>query len=186
MSKAFEISFLKTMYHEGRGLSNHKDDAGGETYSGIARNRHPTWAGWQWIDQAKESGTKADADALSQSTKAFYWREFWEPIHGDALPQAVAEEMFDTAVNTGVGRAVKFLQSALNLLNRNGTLYMDLTVDGGVGPATLAAVEALPEKDVPVLVKILNIFQANHYIDIIRRKPTQSVFARGWLARVTL
>jgi hypothetical protein len=36
------------------------------------------------------------------------------------------------------------------------------------------------------LLKLMNLMQANTYVEIMRRDPTQERFARGWLDRVDL
>ena len=51
-------------------------------------------------------------------------------------------ELFDTGVNMGPNVASAFLQRALNALNRGARDYPDLAVDGRIGAATLAAIEA--------------------------------------------
>lgn len=41
--------------------------------------------------------------------RAIYKRDFWDKINGDALEPALALVAFDTAINSGVGRAIQFL-----------------------------------------------------------------------------
>jgi choloylglycine hydrolase len=61
----------------------------------------------------------------------------------NALPETdderIAVELFDTAVNMGVGISARFLQEALNLMNRNQQDWNDLVVDGLCGKNTLIA-----------------------------------------------
>jgi len=64
-----------------------------------------------------------------ERAKEIYRRDYWTPIGGDALPDGVAVALLDAAVNQGVVRAVKWVQSALDT---------DV-VDGIVGPRTVAA-----------------------------------------------
>ena len=48
--------------------------------------------------------------------KDFYKSNYWDPIQLDLITsQRVAEEIFDTAVNMGVGTAVKFAYEACGL-----------------------------------------------------------------------
>jgi lysozyme family protein len=93
--------------------------------------------------------------------------------------------MFDTGVNMGVTRAAKFLQRALNYLNKNSILYDDLVDDGKIGKLTLGALDIIMNMgDEKVLYKILNILQANHYLEYMTKSPNQEKFARGWFSRV--
>ena len=93
--------------------------------------------------------------------------------------------MFDTGVNMGVGRAAKFLQRALNLLNQGGKRYSDIVEDGKVGNNTIKALKAcISYKGDEFVYKILNILQGMHYIDYMTKSPTQEKYAYGWLKRV--
>ena len=121
--------------------------------------------------------------------RQFYKVEYWDKFSGDEIrPQDVANELFDTAVNMGTHRAVLFLQTGLNVLNRNGALWADLVVDGIFGRATLAALkghDAL-ETEPDILLKILNVLQGAHYIEYMTKSPTQEKYARGWFNRVAI
>jgi lysozyme family protein len=187
----FQPAFQRTLGHEG-GYVRDPKDRGGETYKGIARRFNPGWAGWARIDQAKRARNfprNLDSDAtLQAAVAALYKQHYWDKFQGDAIPdQAIAEELFDTAVNLGVGRAVEFLQRALNALNREATLYEDLVADGLFGRKSLTALRAYLKTDKPeTLLKILNVLQGMHYINYMTQSPEQEKFARGWFKRVTL
>lgn len=118
----------------------------------------------------------------------FYKKNFWDKIHGDEIPdQMVAEELFDTAVNMGVGRAAEFLQKALNVLNRNGKSYNDIPVDRAIGRMTIAALHiCLKTRGAELLYKVLNILQGAYYLEIMDKDPNQERFAGGWLSRVEI
>jgi len=187
----FDQALAITLAHEG-GYVKDPVDRGGETYKGVARRFNPDWPGWTRIDRAKRSRRfpkNLDRDtALQLEVATFYEQHYWAKFQGDALPdQGVANELFDSAVNLGVGRAVEFLQRGLNALNRNGALYADLAVDGAFGPRSLAALRAYLKKDNAVpLLTVLNVLQGMHYIEIMTQSPAQEKFARGWLRRVQL
>ena len=99
-----------------------------------------------------------------------------------ALPDALAEEVVDTAVNMGVTRAGKFLQRALNALNNQNKLYSDLVVDGDIGRATIAALRAyLSKREENVLIKALNCLQGAYYIELSERRQKDERFVYGWI-----
>jgi lysozyme family protein len=185
----FEKAFLKTMGHEGK-YSDDPRDRGGETYRGIARRFHPHWPGWSLIDRVK--GTvdwfEKIKGQLEGLVRDFYRKEFWDKVLGDRIPsQAVAEELFDTGVNTGQAVAVAFLQRALNALNRNQVLYPDVVADGIMGEGTLTALTAYLKKDPEeYLLTLMNCEQGYRYMRIMQQSPDQERFARGWLSRVKL
>jgi len=180
----FNEAFNATMGHEG-GYVNDPDDAGGETYRGIARRYHPHWAGWNLIDDTKPN---IDNVALDPHVREFYESQYWDVNRlDDCDSQAIANEMFDTGVNMGTGRASRFLQECLNYLNRNESLFTDLVVDGKIGRASIAALnEILIAGDEEILLIMLNVCQGRHYMEYMKKSPTQEKYARGWFKRVKL
>lgn len=188
----FEPAFSRTLGFEG-GYSKHPSDKGGETYRGVARTYFPNWSGWPIIDRLKRSSRFPDNlkgnARLNTAVRDFYLRYFWNPIKGDQIrDQAVAIELFDSAVNMGTRRSVRFLQQALNLLNRNQKDYRDLITDGYCGPQTLNTLHTLLRRDRGNrnLLKMMNVLQGCHYTRIMENNPGQEVFARGWMKRVEI
>ena len=185
----FDNAYKLVMRNEG-GYVHDPDDIGGETYKGIARRYHPGWRGWKKVDAAKDKRgfpkiLEKDS-SLQRLVKSFYKKYYWDVVGGDTISdQALAEELFDTAVNFGTRRTVRLLQRAVNLLNRNQRNYADITVDGIFGDKTLATVKKAIRLDrsSKYIVKIINSLQAGHYIARMQEKPTQEKFARGWLNR---
>lgn len=191
----FLQAFQITLEHEG-GYVFDKDDAGGETYKGVARRYHPGWGGWIIIDEIKKRTRTTrtlnkqlrENQELQALIQAFYKQFYWDRFQGDLIPvQELAEELFDTGVNMGVHRAVRFFQEGLNLLNRNQQSYKDILEDGESGPKTLAALDSYLAKDPPEhLLKIMNVLQGGHYINYMCKSPVQEKYARGWLKRVCI
>lgn len=110
---SWENAIEFTLSYEGSRLTNDPNDLGGETKYGIAKTHYP--------DEDIPNMTLERA-------KMIYRRDFWEPILADSMPEKLAAAVFDAAVNQGQVTAVKMLQ-----------VMLDLTVDGQVGPKTLAA-----------------------------------------------
>jgi len=179
----FNIAFEKTMKHEGL-YSFNIYDSGGETYRGISRKYHPEWRGWTIIDRTKPHINHKELDYL---VKSFYREHYWNPNLLDIFPQDIANEMFDTGVNLGRRAATRFLQQALNFLNKNEQLFPDLVEDGIVGPKTLKALEIIHNrKETKLLLKIMNVLQGNYYLSYMKKSPIQEIFARGWFTRVEI
>lgn len=181
----FEKALAATLTHEG-GYANVAGDKGGETYRGISRRYHPDWPGWPIIDGLKaRPGFAAlikDNPVLDHEVKEFY-RVLWNDIHGDDFDsQEIAEILFDTAVNSGPTTAVRILQQALNLLNRDGKSWPELTVDGVMGAKTLWSIEQAQE-DWKYVVQLMRALRVLLFIKIMTSDPGQEKFARGWLER---
>ena len=99
----------------------------------------------------------------------------------------IAGELFDTGVNMGPAVAVTFLQRALTALNRNARDYPDLTPDGRIGPATLAALDSFLKvrgaaSGETVLLRALEALQGERYLRLAERRPGNEAFLYGWLA----
>ena len=185
----FEQAFAATSAHQG-GYAKAPIDRGGESYRGIARVHHPDWDGWRRIDAMRRKAgfprSLGRSAPLQVAVRTFYRQAYWDRFRGDELPgQAVANELYDTAVNMGLRRAVRFLQSSLNLLNHDQRDYPDLIVDGWFGDKTLAALDTLLANDCSgeALIKLMNIQQGARYVEIMAGDATQERFARGWTER---
>lgn len=111
------------------GYAHVPGDRGGETYRGIARNFHPTWPGWAFVDQQPDPIPRGTIfPELEPAVHAFYREHFWDAIHGDDLLPRTAIALFDWAVNSGEGSPAKFVQRLVGA-----------KVDGDIGPKTIAA-----------------------------------------------
>jgi lysozyme family protein len=160
------------------GYANDPNDSGGETNWGVtvAVARAFGYAGHM------RDMTKAQACAIYKS-------RYWDPLRLDdivLLDPLLTAELLDTGVNMGVDRAGAFLQRALNALNKQGTLYPDVTVDGRVGPMTVAALREYLQRrvgqdGVTVLLRALNSLQGAYYIELAERRQKDEDFVFGWL-----
>lgn len=161
------------------GYSAHPADRGGPTRYGIteAVARANGFAG-------------AMADLPREEAAAIYRRLYWLRPRFDQVAERsprVAAELFDTGANMGPAVAATFLQRALTALNRRGSDYPDLTPDGRVGPATLAALDAFLEvrgkdRGETVLLHALEALQGERYLRLAERRPANEAFLYGWLA----
>lgn len=115
----FLTAYKKTAVVEG-GYANDKDDTGRETWKGVARKKNPNWKGWAIVDSLRNH--PQFPKILYENTGLQYWVEkiyrdnYWNPIRGDEIKsQDEANAIYDSAVNMGVGAAVKLAQKALAL-----------------------------------------------------------------------
>jgi lysozyme family protein len=72
------------------------------------------------------------------AVEQFYQAEFWNQWIAQITSTDLQERVFDTAVNSGMGTAVKILQTAVNSFHDENPLI----VDGAWGPVTVAAANA--------------------------------------------
>lgn len=157
------------------GYSNNEADSGGETNYGITLN------------VARAYGYNGEMMDLPRST-AFniYVDKYWTSICGNdiaAISEVIAEEVMDTGVNMGVGRAGKYLQRALNALNDSMDLYTDVVVDGKIGKKTVTALRLFMlnrNEDEHVLAKVLNCLQGAKYITLVEAREKDEQFIYGW------
>lgn len=160
------------------GYSNHPADRGGPTRWGITQA------------VARQHGFTGDMRVFPhEEAVAIYRRLYWlRPRFADVANHApaLAAELFDTGINMGPAVAARFLQRALNALNRNGRDYAHMAVDGAIGPATLAALTAfLDHRGTAgelVLIKAVEALQGERYLGLAERRPANEAFLYGWLA----
>lgn len=156
------------------GYVNDKADSGGETKYGITHavaSRHGYGVRSLTPEQAYQ----------------IYEQDYWHPLQLDIvllMSERLAEELFDTAVNTGNSRAVQFLQRSLNGLNDNGRRYPDITIDGVLGQQTIDALtrflQQRGQSGEAVLFNMLNSLQATFYLELAERRPKDERFNYGW------
>lgn len=145
---------------------------------------------WGITEQvARAHGYTGAMRELSQETaREIYLERYWSGPHFDlidARASRIAEELLDTGVNMGPNTASRFLQRALNVLNRGATAYPDIVADGQIGRMTLFALDQYLDQrgavGVTVLLSALNGLQAARYIEIAEERPSQEEFEYGWL-----
>lgn len=176
MSDLFDRIAPRLLNVEG-GYVNDPRDSGGETNHGVT------------IAVARAHGYLGPMRDLTRAQAlAIYRSAFWQRpgLHLVApLSEKIAEELFDTGVNMGVGAAGTFLQRALNALNRNGTDYADLKVDGAIGPITAKALAAFLKKrgrdGEKVMLRALDSLQGAAYIQLAEQREKDEAFTFGWL-----
>lgn len=174
----FSEAFDATLDLEG-GYSDHEADSGGKTRFGITEA------------VAREHGYTGEMKDLPREVAMeIARRSYWDALSLDsidALDQHTAQRLFDMAYNVGTYRAGEFFQRILNVLNKGGTLYADITVDGKIGPRTVDAFRrylAHRGRDgALVMRRALNALLGAFYIELAERRQKDEAFVYGWLSR---
>lgn len=170
-SEPFAWAVGVTLGHEGV-FSNHSWDPGGATKYGIT--------------EAVARSYGVDVRTLTvEQAQGIYFEEYWRPIGLDAVAGdswRVAAEIFDTAVNCGLGRASKIAQQAASEI-----FGESVAVDGYIGPLTRAALGRIVRKGYEDhLVHALNGYQFEFYLGLLRRgHPAARHSIRGWMMRLS-
>jgi len=161
----FRPAFNHTIGIEG-GYVNDPDDPGGETKYGISKRSYP--------ETDIKNLTLAEA-------RHIYQCDFWYRLSLQQVDnQAIASELFDTAVNCGKAKAAEIIQRSLNMVGGHSTRRVN--VDCIIGSKTIQAINSCQYPE--ALLKSMNGFQFEHYMKIVQRDITQRKWFRGWLRRV--
>ncbi|WP_371346106.1 glycoside hydrolase family 108 protein [Ancylobacter sp. IITR112] len=153
--------------YEGK-FSNHPSDPGGRTYEGITQRVFDAWCAASGVPKRTLSASTGKWPGWAEQRDSIYRKQYWDAVRGDDLPAGVDFAVYDAAVNSGPGRAIRWLQRALRL-NR---------VDGIFGVATLAAVQAHSDHD--ALVAAI----CAERLAFLRALKTWKTFGKGWARRV--
>jgi len=158
MKENWQTCLQHVLKSEG-GYVNHKDDPGGMTNLGVTKRVWEEWVGHAVDEQTMRNLTPDLVAPL-------YKKRYWDAVRADDLPSGVDFVVFDCAVNSGVGRASKFLQQAAGV-----------TDDGKIGPGTLQAVMAKDPKE------LVDAFCDKRQA-FLEALPTFATFGKGWSRRV--
>lgn len=162
-SAAFNASLPFILRWEG-GFVDHPADPGGRTNKGVTQRVYDAWRRRQGLPQR-------DVKLIEDGeVHTIYESGYWIPPRCDLLAQPLGLVQFDTAVNMGPGRAVRFLQQAVGC-----------DVDGDFGPGTERAVAGCEPGD--AVAKYCNV-REGFYKQIVQNKPSQAVFLKGWMNRL--
>jgi lysozyme family protein len=146
----FDEAFKLILGHEG-GYVNDPQDPGGETNWGISKRAYP----------------HVNMRLLTvEGAKEIYYRDYWNVMRCEELPNKVAINLFDAAVNHGVHRAAIFLQQTVHVAD-----------DGVIGPIT---VRTILETDPEVIVMRFNALRLMFYTKLSKWPR----FGAGWVNRV--
>ena len=151
------------------GFVNDPDDLGGATNMGV------TISTWKQVGYDKDGDGDIDVDDLHLLTredvvnrvlKPHYW-DRWKA--DDIKSQSVANILVDWVWASGA-HGIKIPQRLLGV-----------TMDGIVGPKTIAAVNAKNPRELFDMIKIARF---DFIEDICRKRPANNKFKRGWMNRI--
>jgi len=146
----FNEAFDRLIGHEG-GYVTHPSDPGGETNYGISKRSYP--------------GEDIRGMTLERA-KQIYLRDYWGRAGCDAVPDALRFDLFDMAVNSGVGTAIRTLQKTVGVAE-----------DGVLGPVTIQALQSMP-----TLRAVMRFNGAR--LQFMSSLSNWPAFGRGWANRI--
>jgi lysozyme family protein len=145
----FDIAFDRLMGNEG-GYCDVVGDPGGETNWGISRRSYPN----------------VDIKGLTRiGAKAIYLSDFWQRGQMDQFDGAIAFQVFDIAVNSGIETAIRLLQRAACVAD-----------DGHIGQVTVSAIKSKSVTDMLMLLIAERIL-------FWTKLSTWNEFGKGWAIR---
>lgn len=158
----FDAVFERVVGHEGA-YSDDASDPG--NWTGGSPNR------------GKLKGTKYGISAASyplwdiknltlDQAKFIYRKDFWDPLNADKLPDGVAFQLFDFAVNSGIQTALRYFQRALGVAD-----------DGIWGPASQTAADRTSESDMIMLL-------CAERLELMTKLKNWQHHGKGWARRI--
>lgn len=151
----FDDAIVRLLGIEGD-YSDHPADPGGKTRYGITEA------------VARQNGYHGDMRQLPiDLVRQIYRQSYWDRVRADELPDVIRYAMFDGAVNSGPGQAVKWLQDALGV-----------TIDGLIGPQTIGAAYGYPDKE---RLRAAMLGKRLYFMTGLSTWPS---FGKGWARRI--
>ncbi|CUH76849.1 holin-associated N-acetylmuramidase [Tropicibacter naphthalenivorans] len=163
------------------GYVNDPDDPGGATKYGVTIHTMRRLG----LDLTGDG--RIDAEDVRKITRThaveIFLQHYYVKPRIAELPEALHETVFDMYVNAGAN-AVKILQRLLNDMGEAAS------VDGVIGPQTIASAKAAAAKAPSHIVDAYGIARRNYYFGIADRRPASRKYARtraggkgGWIKR---
>ena len=149
------------------GFVNDPDDLGGATNRGITLATY--------MQYCRKKGYPAPTVERLKNLSEHEWTEilktmYWDRWKADQIEsQSVANILVDWVWASG-NYGIKIPQQLLNV-----------TVDGIVGPKTIAAVNSRNPRELFDMIKIARF---DFIEDICRKRPANNKFKRGWINRI--
>lgn len=160
VAKNFEASLAKVLRHEG-GYVNHPSDPGGPTNKGVTQRVYDAYR------LNKGLHTQSVRYITDREVADIYRNQYWHAVRGNDLPDGIDYAVFDYAVNSGPGRAIRDLQRVIGEAQ-----------DGIIGQRTLARANGANDREGLI----------HDYLDrrlaFLRGLKTWRTFGRGWASRV--
>lgn len=145
------------------GWSDDPRDPGGATMKGITQTVYNAY-------RVSRSLPVQTVHLISDDElQAIYKMQYWDKVDGDDLPIGLDYCVFDAAVNSGVIRAIQWLQTILGC-----------KPDGVIGLETSAYIKMI--FDVPSTIARYDAQR----VSFLERLRTWNVFGKGWSNRVNL
>ena len=146
------------------GYVNNKHDKGGATMCGVTLATYRQWYGPEKTVRDLKNITYNEWKAIMKSG-------YWDKAKCDLLRnQSVAEIIADWCVNSGT-KVLKTVQSLAGA-----------KPDGIIGPKSVAAINTCDQR---MLHQRLFAQRVLYYENIVRRNPSQKVFLKGWMNRLS-
>lgn len=171
---------LTHIYVNEGGYVNHPNDRGGATRYGIteAVARQNGYRGpMRNFPKHCDAANPVCADSIY--TKRYIDGPGYRPLA--AMSRGVFFEITDSAALHGPSRASRWFQDSLNEICGS-----KLVVDGKVGPATITAFATCQAmkgrgKTCVAIIDRMDLKQSAFFHAIVRNRPSQRVFLKGWL-----
>ena len=160
MNSNFDKCLALLLKHEG-GFVNDSRDNGGMTNLGVTIRVWEEWVGHPVSEKEMRNLTPLMVGPL-------YKRKYWDACRANELVSGVDYAVFDVAVNSGVGRAIKLLQSGVGA-----------TPDGGYCSITTALVKKAEEDP----ARLIKEYCAKR-LEFLQSLKAFPVFGKGWSRRV--
>jgi len=177
---SFRMAYTYVLQKEGF-YAWHKNDIGGETFRGIARNYSKFWKGWQYVDNYKLThrlkwNDSIPGDMLKWHVMDHYLTLWVQNNFMYIEDQDIATYTFDWYVNSQYF-AIKKIQETLN------DIGYPTEITGIMDENTVNTINSCPKWE--FLARLISN-RVEYYSSLANRYPSQRVFLDNWISRSRL
>jgi lysozyme family protein len=158
----YKPALALVLAHEGN-FVDHPADPGGPTNKGVTQRVYDAYR------KLKGSPIRSVKLITPIETEEIYRVQYWRMVKGDDLPAGLDYAVFDFAVNSGISRAIKYLQ-----------MLVGVWADGALGVESMTAVYAAAKANEEALI----IKYCANRLAFLKSLSTFPTFGKGWTRRV--
>jgi lysozyme family protein len=173
----YNSAFKELLKYEGK-FQAQKSDSGNFYNGKLIGTNYGITPGAYKAYYKKEPTAEIIKSLTPVTVSPIYKKNYWDKIRGDEINNdSVAKLFLDAVVNSGTSQ-IKSIKHIINATGGKKTVAETST------PLTSAEVKILNALPQDIVFKNFKAYRETFYKELVKKKPTNSVYLKGWLSRL--